>query len=101
MIRSKNDNGVVPEALFLKTIYHQTELSIDETYTGMIGLNVFFSKWMIFLGEFKPEGFVALGEGREREEIPKDWSVILVSYFIEWIEIKIFIRCEKGNMGFL
>ena len=43
MIRSKNDNGVVPEILFLETIQDQAELSIDEAYTGMIGLNVFFS----------------------------------------------------------
>ena len=60
MIGSKNDNGVVLAALFLKTIHNQPELSIDEAYAGMIGLNVFFSKWMIFLGEFKPESYVAL-----------------------------------------
>ena len=71
MVGCKNDNGVVPETLFLKTIHHQTELSIDEAYTGMIGLNVFFSKRMIFLGEFKTEGFVALGEGRGWKEIPQ------------------------------
>ena len=54
---------------------------------------------MIFLGEFKPEGFVALGQGRGREEVPQVWPLILVSYFIEWIEIKIFIRCEKGRIA--
>ena len=101
MVGCKNDNGVVPDTLFLKTIHHQTELSIDEAYTGMIGLNVFFSKRMIFLGEFKTEGFVPLGEGGGGNEIPQVWLVILVGYFIEWIEIKIFVRGEKGNMWFL
>ena len=67
----------------------------------MIGLDVFLSEWMIFLSEFKPEGFVALGQGRGGNEIPQVWPVILVSYFIEWIEIKIFVRGEKRNMGFL
>ena len=89
MVGSEHDYCVFPETLFLKTIYYQTELSIDEAYTGMIGLYVFFSKWMIFLGEFKTEGFVALGQGRGGEEIPQVWPVILIGYFIEWIKIKI------------
>ena len=35
MIGSKNDNGVVPEALFLKAINHQPELGVDEAHAGM------------------------------------------------------------------
>ena len=67
----------------------------------MIGLDVFLSEWMIFHGEFKPEGLVALGQGRGGEKIPEVRTVGFVRNFIEWIEIKIFVRGEKGNMGFL
>jgi hypothetical protein len=101
MVGSEHDYCVFPETLFLETIHYKSKLSIDKADAGMIGLDVFFSKWMILLGEFKPEGLVAFGQGRGGEEVPQVWPICFVGDFVKGIKIEVLIGSKKGDMRFL
>ena len=101
VIRSKDDDRVVPQAVLLKRVEEHAQLGIDEGDTGVVGLGVLPAQGVVFLAQLETEGCKALHHRLLWNVIPVVGRAELEAKVLHRVLIKILLRGQKGDVRLL